>query len=409
MYQIGITFFRVLICLIIIKNMCFYLPMADQLFGANSIFPFASYADLMRYYGLGAFTYPFNLPLLPQLYLILVIIFATLYMVAVGGRFMGFLLYLSIIFLKIRNGFILDGSDNVIQVTLPFLIIGDNLKYFRLFDNYKETTLSLNAISHLGIYALMIQVSFVYFFTALAKLQGELWLNGTAVYYTMRVRDFMATDWNIPLTENHYFVVLGTYFTLLWEMAFPFLIWFRQTRFYIIVGGVILHLGIWIFMRIDNFSWVMMTSYLVFIKDDEYMAISNWIKSKTLVVFIDGWCTHCLRFGAFIKTLDLLNIIDIRDIRNKASEKESGLDMDRAIRAIASKNIYEKNYYGFNTLLQIAIRVPLLWILVPVFLLAKIIGIGDFIYNELAIKRKIIPVHCPDRCAVNELSQNQIN
>lgn len=406
MYQIGITFFRVLICLIIIKNMCFYLPMADQLFGNNSIFPFASYMDLMRYYGLENITYPFNLPMLPQLYLILVIIFATLYMVAVGGRFMGFLLYVSIIILKIRNGFILDGSDNVIQVTLPFLIIGDNLKYFRLFDNYKETTLLPNAISNLGVYALMIQVSFVYFFTALAKLQGELWLNGTAVYYTMRVRDFMATDWNIPLTENHYFVVAGTYFTLLWEMAFPFLIWFRQTKFYIILGGVMLHLGIWIFMRIDNFSWVMMTSYLVFIKDAEYLAINNWIKSKTLVVFIDGWCAYCQRFGAFIKTLDLLNIIDIRDIRAKAAETESDLDIERATRMIASKNITGRIYYGFNTLLQIAIRVPLLWVLVPVLFLARIAGIGDFVYNELAIKRKIIPVRCEEQCAVNQLSQN---
>jgi hypothetical protein len=262
--------------------MCFYLPMADELFGLNSIFPFESYMAMMDLHGLSYLTYPFHISLLPQLYLLLIILLATLYMVAIGGRLIGALLYVSIIILKIRNGFILDGSDNVIQVTLPFLILADNLSHFRFFKREIATTSLISKLSPIAAYGLMVQVCFVYFFTGLAKSQGELWLNGTAVYYTMRVRDFMATSWNIPLTENHYFVVTSTYFTLLFEMAFPFLIWFRQTKFFVILGGILLHLGIWTFMRIDNFSWVMITSYFVFVSDREYETAGAWLKSNRL-------------------------------------------------------------------------------------------------------------------------------
>lgn len=82
----------------------------------------------------------------------------------------------------------LDGSDNVIQVLLPFIILSDNLEHFRYFKR-KTNIISkiLSYYSPVFTYALMIQVCFVYLFTALAKNEGELWRNGTAVYYTMRV------------------------------------------------------------------------------------------------------------------------------------------------------------------------------------------------------------------------------
>ena len=135
----------------------------------------------------------------------------------------------------------------------------------------------------------MIQVCFVYLFTGLAKHEGELWRNGTAVYYTMRVKDFMATRWNIPLTENHYFVVLSTYFTMFLEMAFPFLIWFRKTKYYIMIGGIILHVGIWVFMRIDNFSWVMLATYFIFITNSEYLYAFEKIKNHKVKKIIENW------------------------------------------------------------------------------------------------------------------------
>lgn len=403
-YSIGLTIFRILVCLIIIKNMCFYLPMADMLFGAHAIFPMQSYVQLMHGYGLGMLTFPFHLPYAPHVCVLLTIILATCYMVAIGGRWTGLALFGFIMLLKIRNGFILDGSDNVIQVSLPLLVLADNLRHFRFFE--KRTSLDqspMTTIAGVASIALMIQITFVYFFTSLAKLQGELWLNGTAVYYTMRVSDFMATSLNIPLTENHYFVVLSTYFTLFWEMAFPFLIWFRQTKFYILFFGVLLHLGIWIFMRIDNFSWIMMSSYFIFITDQEYRRLYEAIMRRSVVVYIDGWCANCRRFAAFVHRLNVMNLVEIRDIRllpdtQDNQQNQHNINLQMAITRMAAVT-GGRAVYGYNSILEIVKRLPLLWILWPFMYILKLIRVGEAVYNELAIKRQIIPIHCTDTCS----------
>ncbi len=286
-YTIGLGCLRVITCLLVIKNMCFYLPTSKELFGSVGIFPYSSYLELLESYHLSFLAYPFNQPFAPQIFLLIVILFSGAYLLGYGGRVSGIFLIILLSVLKFRNGFILDGSDNVIQVTLPFLVIADSHYFFR----YTEKSIKENdapdiveyfwiSVKKVALVGLMIQVCYIYFFTSLAKLQGDVWLNGTAIYYTMRVSDFMATSWNIPLTKNHYFVVLGTYFTIIFEIAFPFLIWFKETKYWIILSGIILHIGIWIFMRIDNFSWIMIGTYFIFINDQEYMSIKNKIVNR---------------------------------------------------------------------------------------------------------------------------------
>lgn len=403
-YSIGLTFFRVITCLLIIKNMCFYLPMSSDLFGNDGIFPYNSYIEIMKLYNLEIFTYPFNINFAPQLFLYTIIIVATLYMFGVFGRITGLFLFVFIMILKLRNGFILDGSDNVMQVTLPFLILADNLDYFRFSDKkeIKTTFFSqlFNTISKIAVIGFLIQISFVYFFTALAKLQGDLWLNGTATFYTMRVEDFNATDWNIPLTRNFYFVVLSTYFTIFWELAFPFLIWFKKTKFWIIFFGILLHIGIFIFMRIDNFSWIMIASYFVFITNDEYKKIKYYFLERKLVVFIDGWCPNCLKFGKLITKVDLLNNIRIENIRENVNMNFEKLDKPLALKKMASTKDGIIFNYGFESIYNIFKYIPILYPLLPIMFVLKYSYIGNLIYNELAVKRKIIPITCDDKCEI---------
>ncbi len=285
---IGLSIYRVVLSFLVIKNIIFYLPLADSLFGPAAIFPYRDYIMLTHVYRVGFLGYLFSSIFQTQAILCMALFFAILFFFGIYKRTVGVALFISIFILKLRNGFILDGSDNVIQVTLPFLILADSYNYFyyrwsgidlKFFQKpaIREITQSIKSLATIG---LMVQVCFVYFFTALAKLQGDLWLNGTAIYYTMRVDEFRATDWNIPLTRNHYFVVLGTYFTIFWELAFTFLVWTKPVKYILLFFGILLHAGIWIFMRIDNFSWIMIGCYFVFISNDEYAAFFGWLDQK---------------------------------------------------------------------------------------------------------------------------------
>jgi predicted DCC family thiol-disulfide oxidoreductase YuxK len=123
-------------------------------------------------------------------------------------------------------------------------------------------------------------------------------------------------------------------------------------------------------------------------------------KSLNMVVFIDGWCAICKNFAKTIKSIDTLNLVQIKDIRQEIFEK-TDIDIDRGLKVMASKTNAGK-YYGFESLYQVIKRIPILWITLPLFVILKITRFGNIFYNEIAIKRKIIPIQCTDQCSLEQ-------
>ncbi|MNN78390.1 hypothetical protein D3C81_1949430 [compost metagenome] len=61
---------------------------------------------------------------------------------------------------------------------------------------------------------------------------------------------------------------------------------------------------------------------------------------------------------------------------------------------------------GINSFIQITTRIPLMWLFVPMLLLAKLVGIGEFVYDYCASNRKVLQVNqCTD--AVCDLSEER--
>ena len=115
--------------------------------------------------------------------------------------------------------------------------------------------------------------------------------------------------------------------------------------------------------------------------------------NMSLVIYIDKWCPLCVRFGTLLKRLDIFNNIrqsDIRLYEGHLVSKEKGL------KVMASVNRHSMVFYGFDSIWQILLRLPLLWWLVPFFFVLKVSRIGHWCYKELAVKRQIIPLHCKE-------------
>ncbi|MBX2896668.1 MAG: HTTM domain-containing protein [Cyclobacteriaceae bacterium] len=283
---IGLSIIRFIFGLIILKNIIFYLPTSDYYFGKNGIVPWEDFLLICGTINMSFMTIFFQNDLMLKIYLLLTVVLAFNFCLGIGSTINGVALTIFLFFLKLRNGLILDGSDNVISVVLPFLIFTNCYRFFNVqlaYDKLEQVLRSkdwMTVVDRVFVLAIKIQVIFVYFFTAIAKSGGVLWQNGTAVYYTMRVKEFNATSLNVPLTQNVYFVVFTTYTTQLIEIAFAFLVWFKKTKFIILTITALLHVGIFIFMRIDNFSWVMITTYAVFINDDEFLSIHKGVKLR---------------------------------------------------------------------------------------------------------------------------------
>jgi hypothetical protein len=62
-------------------------------------------------------------------------------------------------------------------------------------------------------------------------------------------------------------IVFISFSTILFEIYFPVLVWVKGLRKYLLIGGVLFHLGIGVVMALWSFAFLMMTPYLLFIPE----------------------------------------------------------------------------------------------------------------------------------------------
>jgi predicted DCC family thiol-disulfide oxidoreductase YuxK len=117
-----------------------------------------------------------------------------------------------------------------------------------------------------------------------------------------------------------------------------------------------------------------------------------------LTLFIDGWCPMCKRFAKKIAQFDRKKQIAIEDIRTIS---HPSIDKEKAVKALASIDLYGNVFYGFDTIHQLGLTLPLFFVFSPITFFLKISRLGHFLYNELAVRRTIIPLHCNEKKCVS--------
>jgi hypothetical protein len=126
---------------------------------------------------------------------------------------------------------------------------------------------------------MQMQVAIVYFTTAYAKTRGDLYHNGTAMYYIAGLIDFNVRG--VEALMNYPVVYSALTFGMLFcEISIPFLIWFRTTRPYAVAMGLLLHLWIIGFMILPVFGLLMIATYLCFFSEEEYERAMEWLRSR---------------------------------------------------------------------------------------------------------------------------------
>jgi predicted DCC family thiol-disulfide oxidoreductase YuxK len=112
-----------------------------------------------------------------------------------------------------------------------------------------------------------------------------------------------------------------------------------------------------------------------------------------LTIFYDNFCPNCTKFTKLVQKLDWLKLIQIKQLRNELhTNLIRDIDVELAKQQMASFDT--KWHYGYNSLYYIFVRLPLFWLFVPFLYILKVTTLGQVMYSELALKRKIIPIHC---------------
>jgi predicted DCC family thiol-disulfide oxidoreductase YuxK len=111
-------------------------------------------------------------------------------------------------------------------------------------------------------------------------------------------------------------------------------------------------------------------------------------------IFVDSWCPHCKRFGEWVKRRDTKNVIAVKDARESLDQR---IDAKKALTQMASMDARGNVFYGFQSIVLIMKNLPVFQVVSPIFSLPLVSTLGSILYNELAVRRKIIPLHCEER------------
>ncbi|MFC5062979.1 HTTM domain-containing protein [Actinomycetospora atypica] len=188
-------------------------------------------------------------------------------MVGFRTRLATILLLVGVVSFERRNPEILNAGDVLLRNLAFYLLFapaGEALsvdRRRRARDRFWEFPLA----APWALRLMQIQLSVVYFTTLWEKLQGDLWRDGSAVSYALRVHDIHRFPTPEFVTGSVVLTELLTFGTLLLEMGLAVLVWNRGLRPWVLGGGVLLHLSIGFSIMVGFFTMLMLTTYLTFV------------------------------------------------------------------------------------------------------------------------------------------------
>jgi len=233
---------------------------------------------------------------------------------------------------------------------------------------------------------MQIQMAVLFFYSAVAK-SGDDWYSGEAVW-TVFTTDEHFHPLMLSLFASHYWLVnVATYGTLFIELAYPFLVWQRATRPFLLAGALFLHAQFGVLMGLFYFSFGMMTGHMSFVREEWLARLGAWWKRRVgaMEMIYDGRCGFCVRSMASFLAFDGLNQIDVRDFRRDPSPVVAEAALEKALYLVLPDG---RALPGFEAYRHVVLRVPGLWWQVPFFyvpVLSRLVGRP--LYNWIAANR----------------------
>ena len=190
-------------------------------------------------------------------------------LLGLGGRVVLAAHYVFLWSIYTQNVALLDGGDNLLMIVVPVLLLTRCYSRFRLplprvFRMRRPGSVAAT-LNNMGLLVIAGQICIVYLMSGLYKVQGQMWQDGTALYYILRVPEFYFPGVTELLFMSDFALVLGAYGTVLSAVFFPVMVLFRRGRLPAVLLMTTFHLGIAFFMGLTAFAAIMIACDLVFV------------------------------------------------------------------------------------------------------------------------------------------------
>lgn len=283
-----------------------------------------------------------------------------------------------------RNPIICYGADSVLRMAIfwgMFLPWGKRYAIDALSVAKSEIP---KKVAHIGSMAYILQIFFIYFFTAILK-DGDPWRTDfTAVYYAMSL-DELKTDFT-DLLYPHYELMKGlTIATLIYELLGAFLIFMPnwRIRLFGIIGFVLMQIGFWLFLRLGIFPITNICVLIALIPGECWDLIHNKAKrTKKVLLYYDDDCGFCKKMIRMFSRSCF-----VRNIDSKAAQTDQQLLtlMNKENSWIVS--IDNKQYLRFDAVIAVLKQSYILFPIASILNFAPFRKLGNLIYTTIAKHR----------------------
>jgi len=265
----SLAVFRILFGLLNILNAASLIPDAIVWYGTNfgSTMPIGLSQQLYSGFRINVFNWfaPTDIAMWVILYSYLFL--SILITIGFKTRIASILGFIVMVSLQNRNFMILNSGDTVLKCMAFLMMFAPSGAALSVdaWLRFRKTGEKIKTIKNTTVRLLQIQFSLVYLATFIFKSYGDMWLDGTATYYTARLLSFQRVV--IPHVFDYLWSVkFMTWSALFIEWALGTLIWIKELRYPVVFAGIGLHIGIELTMSIGFFEWMMLFSFILFIE-----------------------------------------------------------------------------------------------------------------------------------------------
>lgn len=244
---------------------------ADRWFGPHGLLPFAASRTIVDADTLTIFQWFADSALAPRALAGVMLLNCAGLVLGWHGRIHAaclFVLYTSFIH---RNLAVFDSEDTVLRLACFFLVLMPvdsawGVRASRLAHRPAPPIWPLRLWQ--------LEMTLIYLSTALLKLQGQEWWDGSALHYSLGVELYQRFPVPDALANGPVMSRLATWSVLAVESALPLALWVPRWRKCAIGAAIALHLAIDYSMNLFLFEWAMIAGLLAFwrIRSEEQRA-----------------------------------------------------------------------------------------------------------------------------------------
>lgn len=238
--------------------------------------------------------FPKDNPLLFDLAYVTLTALVVLFIIGAFTRIVLPVMLVMLVALQSNNPYVLNGGDTLIRITLLFMLFANLTEHLSVDKFFRHRRLRngkaplkivpsyvSNAAHNVGLFLCGFQIIVVYVVSGVWKLIGTEWLDGTALFYALRIEQFMLYPaLNELLWQSSLLIYLATFLALWAQTLFPVLLLWRPSRIFALITLMGMHLGIALLMGLWPFSLAMIALDMLFIRDSSWRWMLEIVSSR---------------------------------------------------------------------------------------------------------------------------------